>query len=202
MREIKINQFSSTQELKRYFDDFANDGFGTPFFFDRVNNTFFVDQVENQNIRIWEYDYLCPISDIQSTSGGNLILSPERKMILERYKRNGSIIGRVRENVLMFLNTNFTEVEVISGNILVDHKSKSAIFTGSFSLPKLLSYITSSSFDETENIYVFPYHEQNDTTAPFHIERFLKIWISKKVKIQFLKTQHAIMKEAASKIYF
>ena len=202
MRRIEVSQFNSTEELLQYFDDFASGGFGTSFFSDRVNDAFFVDQVKNQNIKIFEYDYLCPSSDMRTSSDGDLILSPERKRILGQYKGSGSRINCIRENVLMFLNPHFTELEVFSGNILVDHKSKSAIFTGSFTLAKLLQYIASPLFDDTEDVYVFPYHEQNEITAPFHIERFLKLWIAEKVKTEFLRIHSTRIKELASKTYF
>ena len=202
MKEIKASQFNSAKELEQYFNDFASGGFGSSLFFDGVNDTFFIEQVKSQNIRIFEYDYLCPISDMRTSSDGDLILSTERKRILRQYKGSGSSINCIRENVLMFLNPYFTELEVFSGNILVDHKSKSAIFTGSFTLSKLLRYIASSLFDNTEDVYVFPCHEQNEITAPFRIERFLKLWIAENAKTEFLRIHSTRMKEMASKTYF
>lgn len=186
MREIKLSQFRSIKEMCEYLNDLAENGQGAEFF-DEYNKgqlyaKLFIENYMGENIQFFEYEYLLP--------GNNhdfRCIDEERRknkyVLLNKFKGRGSYIEEVRDTVLLFIHQFFSALEIYAGNVLIDAQSKSAIFTGSFTVSKMFNFVNSPMFDTIEKIYIFPYlriHNSEDT--PFNRQKYFKIIIAKEVK--------------------
>lgn len=187
MRQIKMSEFRSTKEISEYLNEWAANSQGAIFFdeydMDQFYANLFIENYANENIQLFEYEYLLPAS-IYEFRCVKEDQEESKYALLHRFKGRGWNIEAVRESVLLFIQQSFSELEIHSGNVLIDARSKSAIFTGSFTVSKLFNFINSSTlFDIIEKIYVFPYHHTCDLEdAPFNRQKYLKIIIEKKVK--------------------
>ena len=202
MRELEIAQFESETEFVNYLDAFSGDIFHPYFFCDAHEAQFFFEQLKEKKLRIFESDYLKPFKDIRTNEKGDLVLSAERKKVLDQYQTKGCNVDIVRESILMFLNPLFTDLKVQERNILVDSNSKSVILTGSFTFQRLEDFILSELGQITENIYVFPNQESDQISSPFGFEKFIKIVANQECKCDFEKRRSKLIRESMSNIVF
>ena len=202
MKEIRLEQFDLIQDMILFFNDLAGANPSIGFFCSRDEVDFCAEEMRKKNIRVFQYDYLHPFKDRRMEGEGDLKLSEERKEFLNQKGKRRSANGKIAESVLMFLNPFFTELQMVSKNIWVDLVSKSVIFIGSFTLEKFRRFVLSQWGKNIEVAYVFPWQSSEVFSAPFGIETFLKLEISRKCCDDFRRKEQDMLVEVAKKCQF
>ncbi|MBM6897600.1 hypothetical protein H9X86_09540 [Pseudoflavonifractor capillosus] len=66
MRQIKMSEFRSTKEISEYLNEWAANSQGAIFFdeydMDQFYANLFIENYANENIQLFEYEYLLPAS--------------------------------------------------------------------------------------------------------------------------------------------
>ena len=202
MKEIRLEQFDLIQDMILFFNDLAGANPSIGFFCSRDEVDFWAEEMRKKNIRVFQYDYLHPFKDRRMEGEGDLKLSEERKEFLNQKGKRRSANGKIAESVLMLLNPFFTELQIVSKKIWVDLVRKSQNFNGSITLEKFRRFVLSQWGKNIEVAYVFPWQSSEVFSAPFGIETFLKLEISRKCCDDLRRKEQDMLVEVAKKCQF
>ena len=199
MKEIRLEQFDSAQDMILFFNDLVNVKASPGFFWGKDEVDFWAQEMKKENIRIFQYDYLRPFNDGLAEGEEDLELSQQRKDFLNQRGKRKIENRKIAESVLMFLNPLFTELQMASQNTWIDLVSKSGIFIGTFTFEKFHKILLSQWGENIGTIYVFPWRRSEFFSAPFGMEIFLKMDIGPECREDFRRRERDMLAEAAKK---